>query len=471
MVLPYGNRARNRRQALRALCGTSEGIIVDEWSEPFKKVRWADMPRRPNVLPPISPLVLHEGDCRIDTNNTKMSLSNELFSIRCKRCGAELGIEDGDIGTRLKCCCGFDFFVDKDRKVTPIDYAVVPNSVAKFLSADEIESRRSVYREDYELITLGAPYREDLSVDQMLRVRQENIRRCRREEAKYNIGCLLFVLSIAVVFLFLSLGDKRNWWLFAYPGIFLWPGLWGCVSDLIKTPDSVTKGEERVPLARKHEEERLRDNLKAEARWIERRQKEEDERRERERLDREEREKEEVLRKADAARRAEIKRLKDESRKNDEHLANAIRNLILPFDKFVEKLKVGDGHGYEDRIMTFAKICGFDCSLVSNSADHGVDLIIKHRNLSIAIQCKFKSSANGNEAVQQVHTGKTIYRCNRAIVISNQGFTRNARKEAAIVGVELIQHNEFPGYLNKLSGFEPIQSIPPAATTAVRMYE
>lgn len=57
--------------------------------------------------------------------------------------------------------------------------------------------------------------------------------------------------------------------------------------------------------------------------------------------------------------------------------------------------------------------------------------------ISYAIQCKCYSSNIGNSAVQQAHTGKSLYHKDIAVVLTNQYFTTQAKEEAAALGVKL----------------------------------
>lgn len=54
-----------------------------------------------------------------------------------------------------------------------------------------------------------------------------------------------------------------------------------------------------------------------------------------------------------------------------------------------------------------------------------------------AFQCKRYSSKLGNSAIQQVNTGKIIYSCMKAVVITNNYFTPGAKQAAKATGVEL----------------------------------
>lgn len=71
------------------------------------------------------------------------------------------------------------------------------------------------------------------------------------------------------------------------------------------------------------------------------------------------------------------------------------------------------------------------------SGDHGIDLLAEKDDISYAIQCKCYSSNIGNAAVQQAHTGKSLYHKDIAVVLTNRYFTQQAINEAKELGVKL----------------------------------
>ena len=71
------------------------------------------------------------------------------------------------------------------------------------------------------------------------------------------------------------------------------------------------------------------------------------------------------------------------------------------------------------------------------SGDQGVDVIAMKDGKKYAIQRKRYSQKLGNKSVQEVHAGKTIYRCSIAVVITNNYFTDGGKEAARALGVEL----------------------------------
>lgn len=68
---------------------------------------------------------------------------------------------------------------------------------------------------------------------------------------------------------------------------------------------------------------------------------------------------------------------------------------------------------------------------------YGVDILAEKDSITYAIQCKCYSSNIGNAAIQQIHSGKSLYHKDVAVVLTNQYFTTQARKEANALNVKL----------------------------------
>ena len=100
---------------------------------------------------------------------------------------------------------------------------------------------------------------------------------------------------------------------------------------------------------------------------------------------------------------------------------------------------------------------GFEnVEVTQSSGDHGIDILAEKYGISYAIQCKCYSSNIGNSAVQQAHTGKSLYHKDIAVVLTNQYFTQQAIDEASVLGVKLWDRDKLQELIsnqniNKLS--------------------
>lgn len=106
-------------------------------------------------------------------------------------------------------------------------------------------------------------------------------------------------------------------------------------------------------------------------------------------------------------------------------------SVNIDFDKM-------DGEQFERFCAQLLMKNGYeDVSLTKNTGDQGLDIIAYRDNIKYGIQCKCYSSDIGNSAVQEVFAGKTFYKCNIGIVLTNQHFSSSAIQLAENNGVVL----------------------------------
>jgi len=108
-----------------------------------------------------------------------------------------------------------------------------------------------------------------------------------------------------------------------------------------------------------------------------------------------------------------------------------------------------EGHDFEYFCADILRKNGFEnVEVTQGSGDHGIDILAEKHDITYAIQCKCYSSDVGNAAVQQAHTGKSIYKKDIAVVLTNRYFTAQAKEEAAVLGVKLWDRDK----LNEMIG-------------------
>ena len=88
--------------------------------------------------------------------------------------------------------------------------------------------------------------------------------------------------------------------------------------------------------------------------------------------------------------------------------------------------------------------------VTQGSGDHGIDILAEKDDITYAIQCKCYSSNIGNAAVQQAHTGKSLYHKDIAVVLTNQYFTQQAQEEAKALGVKLWDRDKLQNMINHI---------------------
>jgi Holliday junction resolvase-like predicted endonuclease len=98
-----------------------------------------------------------------------------------------------------------------------------------------------------------------------------------------------------------------------------------------------------------------------------------------------------------------------------------------------------NGHDYEYAVAKHLQRIGYTgVKVTKGSGDFGVD-IIAHKGIhKYAVQCKYYSNPVGVAAVQEVVAGKAYYKCDKAIVVTNNTFTKPASKLAKANDVILL---------------------------------
>lgn len=103
---------------------------------------------------------------------------------------------------------------------------------------------------------------------------------------------------------------------------------------------------------------------------------------------------------------------------------NTLTNKALEYEKYV---------AYQLKLQGFCKV-----ELTKTTADYGADILCYdlHGN-RCAVQCKYYSKPVGYKAVEETLAGARYYNCQRALLITNKCFTKNAKEGAKRIGVEL----------------------------------
>lgn len=108
------------------------------------------------------------------------------------------------------------------------------------------------------------------------------------------------------------------------------------------------------------------------------------------------------------------------------------------FEQFCARLLVANGYT--------------DVRVVGQSGDYGVDVLASKDDVTFAIQCKCYSSNIGNEAVQQVYSGKSHHRAMVGAVMTNRYFTPQAITTAEEHGVLLWNRDKLNEMIQNARG-------------------
>lgn len=104
----------------------------------------------------------------------------------------------------------------------------------------------------------------------------------------------------------------------------------------------------------------------------------------------------------------------------------------------MSRIDAMEGHEFEHFMADLLRKLGYQkVEVTPGSGDQGVDVLAEKDGVRYAIQCKCYSSDLGNTPVQEINTGKMIYRCHVGVVVTNRYFTQGAREAAKATGVLL----------------------------------
>ncbi len=107
--------------------------------------------------------------------------------------------------------------------------------------------------------------------------------------------------------------------------------------------------------------------------------------------------------------------------------------------KKVDKLS---GRAFEKYLAVHFRHLGYRVKLTDFSHDYGADLIVKKRGEKIVVQAKRYEKNVGIAAVQEAVGSIAYYDADRAMVVTNSGFTKSARNLARQNEVELWGREE-----------------------------
>ncbi len=118
-------------------------------------------------------------------------------------------------------------------------------------------------------------------------------------------------------------------------------------------------------------------------------------------------------------------------KKNDTDSTNSFLTLSSSID-------VMNGHTFEYWCAELLRQNGFtDVSVTPGSNDQGIDVLAYKDGLKYGVQCKCYSNDLGNKPVQEATTGRAVYGCDIAVVMTNRHFTKGAVEAANATGVWL----------------------------------
>lgn len=124
-------------------------------------------------------------------------------------------------------------------------------------------------------------------------------------------------------------------------------------------------------------------------------------------------------------------------------VCNNIPNSFSPTNDTKKDYNIMTGVEFEQFCSSLLIKNGFkNVKTTPPTGDHGIDIFAEKNEITYAIQCKCYSSNVGNSSVQQAYSGKCFYKKDIGVVLTNQFFTEQAKKEATELGIKLWDKNK-----------------------------
>lgn len=118
--------------------------------------------------------------------------------------------------------------------------------------------------------------------------------------------------------------------------------------------------------------------------------------------------------------------------------------------EYVDEMQNGlDFEKYFANILD--KLGYYDIKITSSSGDFGIDITAYNDDILYGFQCKLYSNSVSNKAIQEAYSGKKHYNCNVVIVVTNNYFTEQVKKQAEETNVILWDRTVLINKLNEAS--------------------
>ncbi len=116
----------------------------------------------------------------------------------------------------------------------------------------------------------------------------------------------------------------------------------------------------------------------------------------------------------------------------------------------IEDVDRMSGIDFEQYVGALLKAQGYRVRYTAASGDYGVDIICKRSGVTTAVQVKRYTKPVGLSAVQQAVAGATHYKCTKAMVVTNNTFTKAARHLATSNACELVDRAKLGKFIMDL---------------------
>lgn len=130
------------------------------------------------------------------------------------------------------------------------------------------------------------------------------------------------------------------------------------------------------------------------------------------------------------------------------------KNNFESLETTLDKIDCMSGQEFEDFLINkLLPLEGYtNINGTSYTGDFGVDIIATKKDIKCAIQCKRFNEKVSIKAIQEIVAGRKHYKCNKAMVITNNYYTKNAKELAYDNKVELLDRDDIIRIIKKLKG-------------------
>ena len=127
-------------------------------------------------------------------------------------------------------------------------------------------------------------------------------------------------------------------------------------------------------------------------------------------------------------------------------LSTPVNQRILELKKLdIDSMK---GSEFEDYCVKLLQCNGFSqIRTTPRTSDHGIDILAKKDDKLYAIQCKRYAKNVGNKAIQEAYSGRSIYKADYSVVMTNSHFTKQAIHDAKTLNVLLWDRAAIENFL------------------------
>jgi HJR/Mrr/RecB family endonuclease len=124
-------------------------------------------------------------------------------------------------------------------------------------------------------------------------------------------------------------------------------------------------------------------------------------------------------------------------RQKTESFAHKIKQSSINRAYTINDIDLMSGQEFEQFLAILFSKMGYETEGTKGSGDQGIDVIASKDGNKIGIQAKCYSGSVGNGAIQEAVAGRNYYHLDKAIVVTNAGFTNSAKELAEANSVVL----------------------------------